>query len=113
MSETKNVSAILTIDQSAIDRVQSLREQRGINNLMLRVTVEGGGCSGFQYNLSLTETVTDDDHIFKDCVVTDDISVPLIAGSVVKFEESLVGAEFKVDNPNAVMGCGCGTSFAV
>lgn len=103
----------LIIDQSAINRIQVLREKKDNNGLMLRITVEGGGCSGFQYNLSLSDTVNDDDHIYESCVVTDDISLPLIAGSTVKFEETLVGAEFKLDNPNAVMGCGCGTSFAV
>ena len=103
----------LIIDQSAIDRIMALREQKSDESLMLRITVEGGGCSGFQYNLSLGSDIADDDHVYKDCVVTDDISLPLIAGSTVRFEVSLVGAEFKVDNPNAVMGCGCGTSFAV
>ena len=103
----------LIIDDTAVKRIKELREQRGLKDLMLRITVEGGGCSGFQYNLSLSEHKNEDDHIYKECVVTDDISLPLIAGSTVKFEKSLVGAEFKVENPNAVMGCGCGTSFAV
>ena len=79
----------------------------------MRITVEGGGCSGFQYSNSLSSKIGEGDHVFSDSVVTDDISLPLIAGSTVKFVESLVGAEFKIENPNAVMGCGCGTSFAV
>lgn len=103
----------LIIEKSAIDRIDAIRKERGDSKLMLRITVEGGGCSGFQYNLSLSSDLNDDDHTYADCVVTDDISLPLITGSSVVFEKSLVGAEFKVNNPNAVMGCGCGTSFAV
>ena len=80
---------------------------------MLRVTVEGGGCSGFQYKLELTEDKTDKDEIFNGAVVTDDISLPFLDGSTVKFEQGLIGSEFKIENPNAVSGCGCGTSFSV
>ncbi len=101
------------VDQSAIDRIQELRKKQAAPGLMLRITVDGGGCSGFQYHLSLSEEQAADDHVYKECVITDDISLPLIAGSTVAFERSLVGAEFKINNPNAVMGCGCGTSFSV
>lgn len=80
---------------------------------MLRITVEGGGCSGFQYKLELTPEYTDKDLQFEQAVVTDDISLPFLDGSTVKFEESLIGSEFKIVNPNATSGCGCGTSFAV
>ncbi len=80
---------------------------------MLRVTVEGGGCSGFQYKLDLTEDTTDKDQTFENTVVTDDISLPFLEGSTIKFDESLIGSEFKIENPNAVSGCGCGTSFSV
>ncbi|MCC6597757.1 MAG: iron-sulfur cluster assembly accessory protein [Alphaproteobacteria bacterium] len=80
---------------------------------MLRVTVDGGGCSGFQYRLTLTEDHTSQDIIFAETVVTDDISLPFLAGSVIKFEEGLIGSEFKIENPNAKSGCGCGTSFSM
>ena len=105
--------AEIKVDESAIKRIQELRTERGEENLKLRITVEGGGCSGFQYNLVLSSEIAEDDHIFAECVVSDDISLPFITGSTVKFEQSLVGAEFKIENPNATMGCGCGTSFAV
>lgn len=103
----------LIIDESAVKRIEELRTEQSKNALMLRVTVEGGGCSGFQYKLELTEDKTDKDEIFKDAVVTDDISLPFLDGSTVKFEQGLIGSEFKIENPNAVSGCGCGTSFSV
>ena len=80
---------------------------------MLRVTVEGGGCSGFQYILELTDQVQDKDETFADSVITDDISMPFLEGSTIKFKDDLIGSEFIIDNPNAQSGCGCGTSFAV
>lgn len=80
---------------------------------MLRITVEGGGCSGFQYKMELTSEVNAQDLTFAEAVVTDDVSLPFLDGSVVSFDESLIGSEFKIKNPNAVAGCGCGTSFAV
>lgn len=80
---------------------------------MLRITVDGGGCSGFQYKLELSEESTDKDVVFADAIVTDDISMPYLDGSTVRFEEGLIGSEFKLENPNAVSGCGCGASFSV
>ena len=103
----------ITVDDSAIKRIQELRAQQGKSALLLRITVEGGGCSGFQYKLDLTEQTGEKDQIFGNAVVTDDISLTFLKGSTVHFESSLIGAEFKIDNPNAVSGCGCGTSFAV
>lgn len=103
----------LTIDQSAIERIQSLREKRNEPALKLRVLVEGGGCSGFQYQLDLVTDAEENDFIYRDCVLTDDVSLPFLTGATIRFEETLVGAEFKIDNPNAKMGCGCGTSFSI
>jgi len=103
----------LVIDDSAVKRIKELRTQKGTDALMLRVTVEGGGCSGFQYILELTEETKDKDLKFADSVVTDDISMPFLEGSTVKFKDDLIGSEFVIDNPNAQSGCGCGTSFAV
>lgn len=103
----------LIIDDSAVKRVKELRTAQNKPALMLRITVDGGGCSGFQYKLDLTEDKTDKDEIFTETVITDDISLPFLEGSVVKFDEGLIGAEFKIENPNAVSGCGCGTSFAI
>ena len=103
----------LIIDESAVKRIEELRTEQAKDALMLRVTVEGGGCSGFQYKLELTEEAGDKDIKFADTVITDDISLPFLEGSVVKFDSGLIGSEFKIENPNAIAGCGCGTSFAV
>ena len=103
----------LVIDESAVKRIEELRTAQNKTGLMLRVTVEGGGCSGFQYKLELTEDKTDNDETFEGAVITDDISLPFLDGSTVKFEQGLIGSEFKIENPNAVSGCGCGTSFSV
>ena len=103
----------IIVDESTIRRVRALRAEQGKSQLLLRITVEGGGCSGFQYKLSLTEQTAAHDTLFADAVVTDDISLPFLKGAVVRFEDSLTGSAFKIDNPNAVSGCGCGTSFAV
>ena len=103
----------ITVDDSAVKRINELRQQRGADALKLRITVEGGGCSGFQYILELTEEVKDKDLTFDDHIVTDDISMPFLDGSTIKFKDDLIGSEFVIDNPNAQSGCGCGTSFAV
>lgn len=103
----------ITVDDSAVKRIKDLRETQGKEALMLRVTVEGGGCSGFQYILELTDQVQDKDETFADSVITDDISMPFLEGSTIKFKDDLIGSEFIIDNPNAQSGCGCGTSFAV
>lgn len=103
----------IVVDDSAVKRVQELRGVKGIEALMLRVTVEGGGCSGFQYKLDLTDQIRDNDQTFANTVVTDDISLSFLKDSVVRFENALIGSEFKIDNPNAIAGCGCGTSFSV
>jgi len=103
----------LIIDESALARIQELRQNKGSEDLKLRVRVEGGGCSGFQYMLDLTSDKKDDDIIFDDAVITDEISLPFLEGAIVKFESGLIGSDFKIDNPNAIAGCGCGTSFSI
>ena len=83
---------------------------------MLRLSIEGGGCSGFQYKFDLAEACESDDLIAETDgvrLVVDPMSFELVAGCVVDFVESLGGTAFKVENPNASAGCGCGSSFAV
>ena len=83
---------------------------------MLRLSVEGGGCSGFQYKFGLADTVETDDMVADTDgvrLVVDSVSMDLVRGSAVDFVESLGGAAFRVENPNAAAGCGCGSSFAV
>ena len=83
---------------------------------LLRVTVEGGGCSGFQYRFGLADAVEADDVIAESGeakLVVDSVSLDLVRGSAVDFIESLGGKSFQVTNPNAQSGCGCGSSFSV
>ena len=83
---------------------------------ILRLSVEGGGCSGFQYKFGLADAVESDDSVAETDGVklaVDSISLDLVRGCTVDFVDNLGGAAFKVDNPNAAAGCGCGTSFAV
>jgi iron-sulfur cluster insertion protein len=103
----------LNVDSSAADRIRALRQAQGNEALMLRVRVEGGGCSGFRYTLELTDKREEKDIVESGLVVTDDISMPFLEGAVIHFEEGLIGAEFKIKNPNAASGCGCGESFSV
>lgn len=106
----------LTITESCAKRVKALREMEGNTDLMLRVAVSGGGCSGFQYGFSLEETIADDDLTFERdgvTVVVDETSLGLLEGSEVDFKEDLGGAFFQITNPNATSSCGCGASFSI
>ncbi len=103
----------INVDKSAVKRIEELRASQKKAGLMLRVTVNGGGCSGFQYALELTEQITKDDETFENAVVTDDMSLPFLDGSIIRYDEGLIGSEFVVENPNAKTGCGCGASFSV
>jgi iron-sulfur cluster assembly accessory protein len=81
----------------------------------LRVAVEGGGCSGFQYDIRLDAPAEDDLVIEKDGqkVVVDAVSLPFLENAVIDFSEELIGARFVIENPNATSSCGCGTSFSI
>ncbi|KIT17320.1 HesB/IscA family protein [Jannaschia aquimarina] len=81
----------------------------------LRVAVEGGGCSGFQYAIELDEPASDDLILegAGEKVVIDETSLPFLGGATIDFTEELVGARFTIDNPNAASSCGCGVSFAM
>ena len=81
----------------------------------LRVAVEGGGCSGFQYEIALDQP-KEDDLVLEGAgqkVVVDSISLPFLSNAVIDFSEELIGARFVIDNPNATSSCGCGTSFSM
>lgn len=81
----------------------------------LRVAVEGGGCSGFQYEIKLDIPATDDLVLegLGQKVVVDNVSLPFLADAVIDFTEELIGARFTIENPNASSSCGCGTSFSM
>ncbi len=81
----------------------------------LRVAVEGGGCSGFQYDIRLDEAASDDLVLEKGSarVLVDAVSLPFLANAVIDYSEELIGARFVIENPNASSSCGCGTSFSI
>lgn len=83
---------------------------------LLRVAVEGGGCSGFQYDIKLADAIEQDDLILEkdgQKVVIDSVSLPFLSNAIIDFSEELIGARFVIDNPNATSSCGCGTSFSI
>lgn len=105
----------LTLSANAAARVAVIAGKQGKEPL-LRLAVDGGGCSGFQYRFELADQPDADDTIFeRDGVrlLVDPMSLELVAGSTVDYVESLGGAAFKVENPQATAGCGCGSSFSV
>jgi iron-sulfur cluster assembly protein len=106
-------TSILTITPAAADKVRELLEQENDPSLALRIFVAGGGCSGLQYGMTLDEEQEGDTVIsqgeFK--VLVDEMSLGYINGSEVDYVDSLMGAGFTVNNPNAVSSCGCGHSF--
>lgn len=105
----------LTLSPSAATRVAAIAAKQG-KPAILRLSVEGGGCSGFQYQFGLADAPEADDLVSETDgvrLVVDPVSLDLVAGCVVDFVESLGGAAFRVENPNATAGCGCGSSFSV
>ena len=107
--------AEVTLTPSAAARVAAIAARQG-KPAILRLAVDGGGCSGFQYKFELAETIADDDAVAETGaarLVVDSISLDLVRGCAVDYVESLGGAAFKVENPNAASGCGCGSSFSV
>ena len=108
-------TAPLTLSPSAAARVAAIATRQG-KPAILRLAVEGGGCSGFQYTFGLADGTEADDVISTTDevrLVVDPVSLDLVAGCTVDFVESLGGAAFRVENPNATAGCGCGSSFAI
>ena len=87
----------------------------GSEGKALRVAVEGGGCSGFQYEIKLDAPLADDLVLegAGESVVVDSVSLPFLSNAVIDFSEELIGARFVIENPNATSSCGCGTSFSM
>jgi iron-sulfur cluster assembly accessory protein len=105
----------LTLSPSAAARIAAIAAKQG-KPAILRLSVEGGGCSGFQYQFGLADAAVAEDLVSETDgvrLVVDPVSLDLVAGCTVDFVESLGGAAFRVENPNATAGCGCGSSFAV
>src|SRR5579885_2550361 len=105
----------VTVSERAARRIGEILKAEPAGT-MLRVSVEGGGCSGFQYKFGMETAKADDDLVIARggaTVLIDPVSVQYMAGAEIDFVEDLIGAAFKVKNPNATASCGCGTSFAL
>lgn len=106
----------VSISASAAKRLNEIFIAEGKPDMMLRVTVSGGGCSGFQYGFDFAESENPEDFIFERDgikVVVDETSLDYLAGSEIDFVTEMVGSAFQVNNPNATSGCGCGASFSM
>ena len=103
-----------TITQAAANRIAVLKDIESAT--YFRVSVDGGGCSGFQYKFDFDNAKADDDLSFNAhgiTVLVDDMSIGFLEGAQLDYVEELIGSYFKVENPNATASCGCGTSFSV
>ncbi|WAC23242.1 iron-sulfur cluster insertion protein ErpA [Blastomonas sp. SL216] len=110
-----NTSEAIILTASAARRVAAIAAKQG-KPAILRLSVEGGGCSGFQYRFGLADAPEEGDTLAETdgvALVVDEMSLDLVRGSAVDFVESLGGSAFQVTNPNAASGCGCGSSFAI
>ena len=106
----------MTLTDSFIKRMKALQDKENNPGLKLRIIVDGGGCQGFEYRFELTGHAEESDNIIERdgaIVLIDDISLPYMKGSEIDYVDDLIGAHFKINNPNADSSCGCGTSFSV
>ena len=107
--------APILFTDSAVAKVRELVDEEGNPDLKLRVFVQGGGCSGFQYGFTFDELVNDDDTSMEKDGVTllvDAMSLQYLAGAEIDYKDDLTGAQFVIKNPNATTTCGCGSSFS-
>jgi iron-sulfur cluster insertion protein len=114
MSET--VEQRITLSANAARRIAALKAQEAQERAFLRIAVSGGGCSGFQYGLTLDDERHEDDVVFERdgvAVIVDQVSLDLLNGAEIDFVEDLMGASFQIKNPNAASSCGCGNSFSI
>ncbi|MEM7441459.1 MAG: iron-sulfur cluster insertion protein ErpA [Pseudomonadota bacterium] len=103
------------VTDRAYERLAEINEELDTPQA-LRVAVEGGGCSGFQYEIALAEAAGDDDLVLEkdgQRVLVDSVSLPFLADAVIDFTDEIIGARFVIENPNATSSCGCGTSFSM
>ncbi len=111
--EQTNVETI-NLTEAAVNTVKGLLEQKEVPNHGLRVFVSGGGCSGMQYGMALEAEPRPYDHVIEQDgvkVFVDPTSMMYLSNATIDYEDSIMGGGFKIDNPNAVSSCGCGSSF--
>jgi iron-sulfur cluster insertion protein len=114
-ADIESMPVPLVFTDSAADKVRQLVEEEGNPELKLRVFVQGGGCSGFQYGFTFDEVVNEDDTPMTKNGVTlliDAMSLQYLMGAEIDYKEDLQGAQFVIKNPNATSTCGCGSSFS-
>lgn len=107
-------TAQVDLTPAAADAVQELLAKRDLGDLALRVFVSGGGCSGFQYGMALEDNIRETDIVSEQHgvkLVIDEVSINYLDGAKVDFVDEIMGSGFKIENPNAVSTCGCGSSF--
>ena len=108
------MSAFVTVTERAAERIEQIVSNEPDN--MLRVSVEGGGCSGFEYRFDLVPKAEPEDAVIEHAdakILVDSLSLVYLAGSEIDYVDYLISASFKIKNPNATAACGCGTSFSV
>lgn len=104
----------VTLTNSALERIKEIQQKENNHQKFLRVSISGGGCSGFQYVFALDDkTLEGDIEIVKNTAVTDETSLPFLIGAEIEFVKELGSSYFKVSNPNAKANCGCGSSFSI
>ena len=114
MDESKNLNQDFKLSKEACERVKILLKDEECS--YFRISVLGGGCSGFQYDFSFDKKPNDDDMIFKEGEIDyliDKVSNDFLRGSTLEYVSELAGSYFKIENPNATANCGCGTSFSI
>jgi len=105
---------MITLTEAAADQLQKIMQEKGLTNCGLRVFVSGGGCSGLQYGMTFAEAPMEGDQIFEERNVTlivDPTSLMYLMGAEIDYIDSLMGGGFRIENPNAVQSCSCGSSF--
>jgi iron-sulfur cluster assembly accessory protein len=114
---SSSTSYDLRMTRAAVEKIKELQKKRKDPGLGLRLLVSGGGCSGFQYVFEIDSNVGKDDHVLEEDgvrIVCDDVSLNFVRGSTIDYESDLIQSKFVVsENPNAEIGCGCGSSFGV
>jgi iron-sulfur cluster insertion protein len=107
---------MITIQSTAVEKLQEILAEETDPNIKLRVFVQGGGCSGFSYGFTLDQTQNQDDFEFAQSgisVLVDSMSMQYLADAVIDYREDTMGSSFVINNPQAVSTCGCGSSFSV
>ena len=115
MNAMTDMPVPLVFTDSAAEKVRTLIDEEGNPELKLRVSVSGGGCSGFQYGFTFDENSGEDDTVVEKCGVVlliDPMSFQYLVGAEIDYQENLEGAQFVIKNPNATTTCGCGSSFS-